>query len=322
MPGKRVPLSLNRYEYHILTAARVRFVFTDKYLLEIPDIKHIIRATLYHTLFAMKKHKGSMMSFINSISKKKGLPLLAEDIPDTNPDNGERFEVFIEGAEESKASGIPDMDFSLTRTYVYTVEKEDEEHISGIMDVINENAKVKIPNLKQADIIKEAFHFILDNKKRNMEFSYYTLLGSLFDLSPTASLKIFLNNSGRFEEVVNRMSKAEIAVIMDIKEDSTIYEKFKESLEEVKNRPKNTDELWRIMQGHTSSYGGFNYMEAFFGTWLMSIGIPGNITVTSYLAMEAMLMKMPDERFKQMKELFVSMMDVLFDISSYLVERH
>lgn len=322
MTGKRVPISLNRYEYHILTAARIRFVFTDKYLMEIPDLKHIIRATLYHTLFAMNKHRGTMMSFVNSISKKKGLPLLAEDIPDVNPENGERFEVFVESTGESKASGIPEMDFSLTRTYVYTVEKEDEIYLNGIKETINRNARVKIPNLKDADIIREAFHFILDHKNRNLEFTYYTLLGSLFDIPPSTSLKIFLNGSGRFEDALEGLSKEEIFLIYDIKSDLPVYRKFKHAIENMKNIPADHEELWQSMQGLTSGYAGFNYMEAFFGTWLVSTGIPGNITVISYLAMEAMLMKISDERFRQLKELFVSMMDVLFDLSSYLVKRH
>lgn len=214
------------------------------------------------------------------------------------------------------------MDFSLTRTYVYTVEKEDEIYLKGIKETIDRNARVKIPNLKDADIIREAFHFILDHKNRNLEFTYYTLLGSLFDITPSTSLKIFLNGSEKLADTLEGMSKEEILLIYDIKSDLPVYMKFKHALENMKSIPADQEELWQSMQGLTSGYASFNYMETFFGTWLVSMGIPGNITVISYIAMEAMLMKISDVRFRQLKELFVSMVDMLFDLSGYLDKRH
>lgn len=323
MKAKRVSISLDKREFHTIESIRIRHQFTDKYFPYLPEMKELLEAMIYFTKVTVEGNKNSLRSFINAISNRKSIPILTEDeLSEENP--GETPSYNYEENSELYQSQEKTMPSPKTRSYILTLEEEDEKNIESIRNLMRSYAKIDVKNIRDSDIIKESLSFITGHKWRNVEFFHFTYIGNMYDLEPLTALKIF-----RPSKDVS-FSKIEKELISDITKDKKVFEKYSKSISGL-SFPSSLDELEDFipMSATSESGGGFNYGSAVFGFWLVSRTLPYNLTTFSLSSIMSLLMLFDekykietDKRWKERVELFISLVEYILKESQDIIEKN
>ena len=178
----------------------------------------------------------------------------------------------VETKQERPEGEYTAIDYTKNRTYIFPLEEEDIQHIEGIREFVDEfsiESGYKLPEVKDAEIVRECIHFTLGHTKRKKRFYYYTYIGSWYLLKPMTSLRLFTYAEPDPEQLTDILDDNELRLVLKIAQDKDRFEEFKKKLFRYDYNYEDFNTFLQLERGSASIVSNFNYQISFFGYWLV-----------------------------------------------------
>lgn len=199
----KLTVYLNEYEYSSLHWFRTLFVLTGRYISEIPEMNEIIKGIVFYSHYAMLKNENIALELLNKFLIEANLPPRNYHESLESLEIGNDIEILDDTEEEDSDNVIKNsrekektFNGQWVSRYVLTVDEKMGSLLDEIKLILSHHGSIR--ESSRSDLIRKTIHLVLDNKKRTYAFLMPSLIGSIFRLSPCASIDIFFGVGDNF----------------------------------------------------------------------------------------------------------------------------